>query len=65
MPKETIKAVDWALVQCLDDDGFVVCVNSSGKINAHMLVDFVRKYFNENNIDYDTFSYSDLIPYLD
>jgi len=30
----------------------------------HDLVDLVREYLNVNGVEYDTFSYEDLIPYL-
>ena len=30
----------------------------------HELVDKVREYFNENGIEYNTFSYDDLEPFL-
>lgn len=56
MPIETQDAVEWALQQ----DGVV----SGEHLDRHMLVDAVRQYFNENNIEYDTFSAADLDPYL-
>ena len=52
--KEAMKeAVRWALEE-LKGTQFV----------EHDLVDKVREYFNTNNINYDTFSYDDLVPYL-
>ena len=51
MPQETKQAVEWALTQLIE-------------INNHAMVDKVREYFNQHNIEYDTFSYDDLIPYL-
>ena len=31
----------------------------------HEIVDGIREYFNENNIEYDTFSFEDVKPYLE
>jgi len=53
MPNETQIAVAWALHQegvNMDDGG--------------TLVDKVRDYFNANSIEYDTFSFTDLEPFL-
>ena len=61
MPNKTQKAVDWALKQSFEDD---VGENVKVKSDPHLLVDFVRRFFNENQIDYDTFDYNDLKPYL-
>lgn len=58
MPEQTQQALIWAL-QEKDAEG-----NAISKNNAHILVDKVREYFNINNIEYSTFSYDDLIPYL-
>lgn len=58
MPIETSEAVKWSLNQT-DDKGDLI-----KKGNAHLLVDKVREYFNTNNIQYETFSYEDLKPYL-
>jgi len=57
MPKETKEALEWAFNQT-DEFG--------NKIDEdyYLLVDMVRKYFNEHDIGYDTFSYDDLIPYF-
>ena len=57
MPKETKEALEWAFSQT-DEFG--------NKIDEdyYLLVDMVRKYFNEHDIEYDTFSYDDLIPYF-
>lgn len=66
MPNETQEAVKWALEQCFTEEGHTFCVKGdNGEVNKHMLVDYVRKYFNDKEIDYSTFSYSDLKPYLD
>jgi len=51
MPEETTNAIIWAQTQ-LDE------------LDPHTLVDKVREYFNENGVEYDTFSYDDLIPFL-
>lgn len=61
MPNETQKAVDWALQQTVDVNG--VEYEVSGNTPA-LLVMKVREYFNENNIKYETYSYSDLKDYL-
>ena len=50
---ESVKeAIRWALEE-LKGTQFV----------EHDLVDKVREYFNTNNINYDTCSYGDLVPY--
>ena len=51
-------AVEWALTQKNDDDCLITAKQS------HFIVEKVREYFNNNNIAYDSFSYDDLIPYL-
>ena len=51
MPKETKQAIVWSLDQL-------------ESVDNHTLVDMVREYFNENNIEYDTFSYDDLVLHL-
>lgn len=62
MPPETKQAIEWALNQTFDyGDGDIIQVS---KETSHELVDKVREYFNDNNIDYGTFSYEDLKPYL-
>ncbi|MCE5220053.1 MAG: hypothetical protein LLF98_01995 [Clostridium sp.] len=58
MPEQTQDAINWALTQ-KDVDG-----NEITKNTTHSLVDKVRDYFNSNNINYNSFSYDDLIPYL-
>lgn len=55
MPKQTKDAIHWALEQ---KDYF------GNKISLNELVDYVRKYFNENGVEYKTFSFADLKPYL-
>jgi len=58
MPVEILLAIEWALQQKDSEGNFIT------KNNAHDLVDKVREYFNINNVEYSTFSYDDLIPYL-
>ncbi|QJC52799.1 hypothetical protein HGI30_15305 [Paenibacillus albicereus] len=63
MPIETPQAIEWALTQQYMDYGtgetFPVTVET-----LQPLVDKVREYFNVHEIQYDTFSYDDLVPYL-
>ena len=63
MPQETPQAIEWALTQTVvyEEAGFEVQVT---KDTPHELVDKVREYFNNNDIEYSSFSYDDLIPYL-
>lgn len=62
MPNETLQAIEWALTQTVVyDSGEEIEVTKETKTE---LVDKVREYFNNNNIEYSTFSYNDLIPYL-
>lgn len=56
-------AVEWALTQKYVD--VIGAERLVRKDSYHQLVDKVREYFNGNNIEYETFSYEDLIPYLD
>lgn len=57
-------AIEWAKKQIYTDKEIDIPVFNNGNINKHFLVHFVRKYFNENNIDYNNFSFNDLKPYL-
>lgn len=62
MPEETAQAIEWSLQQeVVYPWGQTVKVS---KDNPPLLVDYVRQYFNDNNIDYNTFSYSDLLSYF-
>ena len=62
---ETQQAVEWALQQYIVDEfGEKKYVQNEGKLDRHMLVDFVRQYFNDHNIEYSTFSFEDLKPFL-
>jgi len=65
MPEQTMDAVKWSLEQYKVDDVFKIYVVNNGKVNRPLLVDFVRQYFNENDIDIGTFSAKDLDPYLE
>jgi len=58
MPEQTKQAVEHALSQ-VDIDG-----NPITKDTPHTLVDKVREYFNTHGIPYSTFSYDDLLPFL-
>ena len=64
--EEDIKiAVDWALKQkFIIEEGLKEDVKNNNKINHHGLVHKVREYFNDNNIDYDSFNFKDLKPYI-
>lgn len=61
MPMETKQAIDWALNQTYENE-----FGEKEKVenDNQMIVDYVRKYFNDNNIEYDTFSFKDLEPLL-
>lgn len=61
MPDKTKDAIVWALKQTYIFDGDTQQVTSDNPI---FLIDTVRLYFNTNNIEYTTFNYDDLIPYL-
>lgn len=62
MPKKTQVAVDWALQQIVEyENGITVEVTTKTPIE---LVTKVREYFNENEIEYSTFSYDDLVPFF-
>ena len=55
MPTETLKALEWAIQQ-KDIYG--------EPITQSEYVDYVRLYFNEHNIEYHSFNFLDLVPYL-
>jgi len=62
MPEETKQAIVWALQQkVVDPSGNEWPVTLE---TEQELVDFVRLYFNDNGISYSTFSYDDLLPFL-
>jgi len=61
MPEETKNAIEWSLTQQVRTEWEVLQVTVE---TDYLLVDKVREFFNENNIEYSTFSYDDLIPYL-
>ena len=58
MPEETRDAIQWALTQDTQDGGQVTVDMH------HILVEKVREYFNSNSVEYGSFSYIDLIPFL-
>lgn len=61
MPAQTQDALNWALMQTVEYFGEVISVT---KDTPSELVDHVRQYFNTQGIQYGTFSYDDLVPYL-
>ena len=62
MPSETPQAVEWALQQEYElEHGIFVPVSPDIPFTV---VDKVREYFNEHGIEYDTFSFKDLEPFL-
>jgi len=63
MPTETQHAVQWALQQTYVPypDATPVPIRIS---NSGALVNAVRNYFNANKIQYGTFGYDNLKPYL-
>jgi len=62
MPIETMQAVQWALSQTYTDSlGYEYPVTKEDPI----IVDLVRQYFNDHDIEYNTFSYGDLTPFLE
>lgn len=67
MPEETQDAVNWALKQKVEVfEGVWVYTKDpeTGEIYSPYLVDYTRQYFNEHDVDYSTFDYNDLVPYL-
>lgn len=63
MPKETKSAIKWALQQeyVLDLGGEIYYI----PVTVDDYLSFmVREYFNNHDIDYSTYSHSDLIPFL-
>jgi hypothetical protein len=57
MPNETKVAVQWALQQ----EGVEL---ERGALDLHACVDAVRQWFNEQGVAYETFSATDLQPFL-
>jgi len=61
MPIETQEAVNFAIqYEYVDEFGIL---HKASEEN-YLLVDKVRAYFNTHEIEYSTFSYDDLVPYL-
>jgi len=56
------KAINWSLQQEHTNMNKIKIMVT--KENHHLLVDYVSKFFNDNNIEYPTFSYADLESYL-
>jgi predicted class III extradiol MEMO1 family dioxygenase len=61
MPNETQLAVYWALQQMFETPYGTLIVTRDTRDE---LVGKTRRYFNTNNIAYDTFSYDVLLQYL-
>lgn len=57
MPNETQQAIDWALTQEYEGEPVT-------KETPQELVDKVRKYFNDHEVEYHSFSFTDLVPFL-
>ena len=55
-PKDIEKALGWVFSQPSEEP---LTENDS-----HEIVTLVRKYFNENQIEYNEFDFSDIEPYL-
>jgi hypothetical protein len=60
MPVEIKDAVEWAVTKSVETEFGRVY----GRDDPSLLVGAVREYFNERDINYPTFEYQDLIPYL-
>lgn len=63
MPQETPEAIEWALTQSVYYEYADIYVKVTSN-TPQELVDKVRQYFNEHEIEYTSFSYDDLKPYL-
>lgn len=62
MPIETQAAVDWAFQQQYEiETGIAAPVSVDMPFTV---VDKVREYFNAHSIEYSSFSFDDLKPYL-
>lgn len=56
-------AIVWALQQTYELEN--EAQTSITKETPHFLVDKVREYYNSNSIEYSTFSYDDLVTFLE
>jgi hypothetical protein len=57
------QALEWALKQTVvTSEGDHIPLNENRV--PHFIVEKVREYFNQHNIEYNTFSYDDLAPFL-
>ena len=57
------EAITWALQQTIENEATGEQISIT-KDTHQELVDKVREYFNIHNIEYSTFSYDNLVPYL-
>jgi len=55
------EAIDWAKDQCIDSMGVEICATEE----KFVMVDKVREYFNDNNIEYGRFDFNTLRPFLE
>lgn len=62
MPTEMTQAIQWALQQTYNDG--TGTQQPITKETPQPLVDAVRQWFNDHGVQYSTFSYDDLKPYL-
>lgn len=62
MPKETKRAIEWALKQTYTN--FLGEEIEITKDDRQELVDKVREYFNSHDIKYDNFNYQDVKEYF-
>lgn len=61
MPEQTRHAIEEAIQQTIETERGSIPISLD---MPHVIVDRVREYFNTNNIDYNTFSYDDLVPFM-
>lgn len=64
MPERTQEAVDWALQQRVVSEEYGVNFPVT-KETEIWIVNYTREYFNENNIEYSTFDWYDVEPYVE
>jgi hypothetical protein len=65
MPVETKQAIEWAITQTWTDFGGNTHPITLEESDAQPLVDKVCEYFYNNGIEYGTFSYYDLQPFIE
>ena len=61
MEKHFREAVNWAKDQYIVSLGIKIYATEE----SFVMVDKVREYFNENNIEYESFDFNTLKPFLD